>query len=70
MGIFMWLRHQIKAAVLLGLADALAEVDPVEGADPLASLRQRLTALPVPPPAEEGEAVEAGNGRRRKGVAP
>lgn len=73
---FSWLRAQVKAAVLAGLADAAAELG--EGQDPakaVEALRQRLEALPAPAegkpqvePIAEGNgcAEPVGAGRRRK----
>jgi hypothetical protein len=57
-----WLRSRVKAAVIQGVVDAMAEIDEDDGPatdEALALLRKRL-ALPAPEPE-----APAGNGRRR-----
>jgi len=58
-----WLRARVKAAVVAGVVDAMAEIDNEDDAaalnEALARLRGRL-ALPAPEPE-----APAGNGRRR-----
>jgi hypothetical protein len=66
-----WIRAQVKAAVLAGFGDALAQLD--DGGDVHAAAA-RLAALPAPPAApvtlDRPDAADglpdAGNGRRRK----
>jgi hypothetical protein len=68
--LFGWIRHQVRAAVLSGIADAVAEIDTGTDsgtADAVAALRQRLQALPAPAP--DVPEPEAGNGRRGRKTA-
>jgi hypothetical protein len=72
--LFTWLRHHVKQAVLGGIADAVAEIDAgadAGTADAVASLRQRLQALPAPPAGHAGAepAEPNGSGRRKRQTA-
>jgi hypothetical protein len=74
---FNWLRRQVKAAVLAGCADAVAELHEGDLDAAAALLRQRIEALPGPAPEPEnghGEPVvaarptrPAAGGKGRKG---
>ena len=62
-----WLRARVKAAVIQGVVDAMAEIDNEDDVaaldEALALLRSRL-ALPAPEPE-----APAGNGRRQRAKA-
>ena len=66
LNVFQWLRAQVKAAILSGVADAVGELDGADQTEAVALLQQRLQALPAP--SENGHEVEpaAGRGRRAK----
>jgi hypothetical protein len=59
---FSWIRNQVKAAVLGGVADAAAELgDVLDVAEASRQLQHRLESLPAPAAEPEAE----GNGRRK-----